>query len=69
LRRGDSCYGKQQLKVINEKEYSKAISTEKLVGQSIKNFQTDNGSEFAREFEKATTKLAIQKYFSRVKTP
>jgi len=40
-----------------------------LVGQPIENLQTDNGSEFALEFEKATTKLAIQRYFSRVRTP
>lgn len=39
-----------------------------LVGQPIENLQTDNGSEFACEFEKAATKLAIQRYFSRVKT-
>jgi len=31
--------------------------------------QTDNGSEFAWEFELATAKLGIQRYFSRVKTP
>ena len=31
--------------------------------------QTDNGSEFTLELEKATAKLAIQKCFSRVKTP
>jgi transposase InsO family protein len=31
--------------------------------------QTDNGSEFALEFETATARLAIQRYFSRVKTP
>jgi len=40
-----------------------------LIGQPIKNLQTDNGSEFALEFEKATTKLGIQRYFSRVRTP
>jgi len=40
-----------------------------LVNQPIKNLQTDNGSEFAWEFEMATTKLGIQRYFSRVKTP
>jgi transposase InsO family protein len=40
-----------------------------LVGQPIENLQTDNGSEFAWEFERATTKLNIQRYFSRVKTP
>ena len=31
--------------------------------------QTDKGSEFAWEFERATAKLGIQRYFSRVKTP
>jgi len=31
--------------------------------------QTDNGSEFAWDFERATVKLGIQRYFSRVKTP
>jgi len=31
--------------------------------------QTDNGSEFTLELEKATAKLRIQKCFSRVKTP
>ena len=40
-----------------------------LAGQPIENLQTDNGSEFACEFEKATSKLEIQRYFSRVKTP
>ncbi|MBA7506904.1 hypothetical protein ES706_05619 [subsurface metagenome] len=40
-----------------------------LVNQPIENLQTDNGSEFALEFERATTKLNIQRYFSRVKTP
>lgn len=40
-----------------------------LINQPIKNLQTDNGSEFALEFEKATVKLGIQRYFSRVKTP
>jgi len=40
-----------------------------LVDQPIKNLQTDNGSKFAWEFEMATTKLGIQRYFSRVKTP
>ncbi len=40
-----------------------------LVNQSIENLQTDNGSEFAWEFERATAKLGIQRYFSRVKTP
>jgi transposase InsO family protein len=40
-----------------------------LVNQPIENLQTDNGSEFAYEFERASTKLGIQRYFSRVKTP
>jgi transposase InsO family protein len=40
-----------------------------LVNQPIENLQTDNGSEFAWEFERATAKLGIQRYFSRVKTP
>jgi len=40
-----------------------------LINQPIENLQTDNGSEFALEFEKATAKLSIQRYFSRVKTP
>jgi transposase InsO family protein len=40
-----------------------------LVGQPIENLQTDNGSEFAWEFERASAKLGIQRYFSPVKTP
>jgi transposase InsO family protein len=40
-----------------------------LVNQPIENLQTDNGSEFAYEFERASAKLGIQRYFSRVKTP
>jgi hypothetical protein len=40
-----------------------------LVNQPIQNLQTDNGSEFALEFERAPTKLKIQRYSSRVKTP
>ena len=40
-----------------------------LVNQTIENLQTDNGSEFALEFERAATSLGIQRYFSRVKTP
>ena len=40
-----------------------------LVNQPIENLQTDNGSEFALEFERATAKLGIQRYFSRVRTP
>lgn len=40
-----------------------------LTDQPIENLQTDNGGEFALEFERATIKLNIQRYFSRVKTP
>jgi len=40
-----------------------------LVNQPIENFQTDNGSEFALEFERATAKLGIHRYCSSVKTP
>ena len=40
-----------------------------LVNQTIENLQTDNGSEFVWEFERATAKLGIQRYLSRVKTP
>jgi transposase InsO family protein len=40
-----------------------------LVDQPIENLQTDNGSEFAWEFERATTKLGIRRYFSRIRTP
>jgi len=40
-----------------------------LVDQPIENLQIDNGSEFTWEFERATAKLGIQRYFSRVKTP
>jgi len=40
-----------------------------LVAQPTENLQTDNGSEFALEFEKTSSKSGIQRYFSRVKTP
>ena len=40
-----------------------------LVNQPIENLQTDNGSEFALEFERASAELGIQRYFSRVRTP
>jgi len=40
-----------------------------LVNQPTQNLQTDNGSEFALEFERATTKSNIQRYFSRARTP
>ena len=40
-----------------------------LVGQPIENLQTDNGSEFAWEFERASATLGIERYFSRIRTP
>ena len=40
-----------------------------LIDQPIENIQTDNGSEFALEFERAARELGIQRYFSRVRTP
>jgi len=40
-----------------------------VVNQPIENLLTDNGSEFAWEFERAAGSLGIQRYFSRVKTP
>jgi len=39
------------------------------INQPILNLQTDNGSEFAGSFEKVVSKLQIERYFSRVKTP
>lgn len=35
----------------------------------IENIQTDNGSEFAKDFRLAATALNLSHYFSRVKTP
>jgi transposase InsO family protein len=40
-----------------------------LGDQPIENSQTDNGNQFAWEFERATARSGIQRYFSRVKTP
>ena len=40
-----------------------------LVDTKIEIIQTDNGSEFAKLFEEACTKLKVPHYFSRVKTP
>ena len=39
------------------------------MNEPTQNLQTDNGSEFVLEFERATTKLNIQRYFSRDRTP
>lgn len=38
-------------------------------GGTLELLQTDNGSEFAKYFEKACQDLKIDRYFSRVKTP
>jgi transposase InsO family protein len=40
-----------------------------LAGGKIENVQTDNGSEFHGEFEKAVETLGLNHYWSRVKTP
>jgi len=40
-----------------------------LVDGKIELLQTDNGSEFARHFERACQTLKLDRYFSRVKTP
>lgn len=40
-----------------------------LFDGQIKNVQTDNGSEFHKEFELACQRLAISHYWSRVRTP
>jgi transposase InsO family protein len=40
-----------------------------LFGARIENLQTDNGSEFAKEFREAALSLSLSHYFSRPKTP
>lgn len=40
-----------------------------LTNGKIENVQTDNGSEFHKEFDEACAKLNIPHYWSRVKTP
>jgi transposase InsO family protein len=40
-----------------------------LFDARIENLQTDNGSEFAKEFREAATELSLPHYFSRPKTP
>ncbi len=40
-----------------------------LFDAKIENLQTDNGSEFAKEFRGAAQELALPHYFSRPKTP
>ena len=40
-----------------------------LLDGKISNIQTDNGSEFHKHFDSACTKLNINHYWSRVKTP
>lgn len=40
-----------------------------LLTVPIQAIHTDNGSEFAKEFKSACTRLNIERYFSRVRTP
>ncbi|MEK9179845.1 MAG: integrase core domain-containing protein [Patescibacteria group bacterium] len=40
-----------------------------LFAARIENLQTDNGSEFAKEFREAARELSLPHYFSRPKTP
>lgn len=40
-----------------------------LTNGQIQNIQTDNGSEFHKEFDRACQNLAISHYWSRVRTP
>ena len=40
-----------------------------FINEPIINLQTDNGSEFAGDFEKAVFQLKIEQYFSRNRTP
>jgi len=40
-----------------------------LFGAKIENLQTDNGSEFAKDFREAAKELNLPHYFSRPKTP
>ena len=40
-----------------------------FINEPIINLQTDNGSEFAGDFDKAVTQLNIEQYFSRSRTP
>lgn len=40
-----------------------------LTGSDIKIIHSDNGSEFAGEFERACNQLAIQQIYNRVRTP
>jgi len=40
-----------------------------LIDAPIENIQTDNGSEFAGEFERTVEKLNLERYFSRNHTP
>lgn len=40
-----------------------------LLDKQIVNIQTDNGSEFAKYFERACGQLSIAHYFSRARTP
>ena len=51
-----------------ESQQAFASSKENPLSRLVGN-RTDNRSEFAWEFERATAELGIQRYFSMVKTP
>ncbi len=56
----------------NHSSYSAADFLKRLhylLDKQIVNIQTDNGSEFAKDFERACDKLSIAHYFSRTRTP
>jgi len=56
----------------NQSSFSSAdflIRLNYLLEDKIVNVQTDNGSEFAKYFERACNELNISHYFSRVRTP
>jgi len=56
----------------NHSSYSAADFLERLnflFDNQIVNIQTDNGSEFSKHFEQAITRLKLNHYHSRVRTP
>jgi len=56
----------------NQSSYSAADFLKRLVflyDNQIVNIQTDNGTEFQKEFRKAATELKLDHYFSRARTP
>ena len=56
----------------NQSSYSAADFLKRLnflFDHEITNIQTDNGSEFLKDFEKACQELKLNHYFSRTRTP